>query len=572
MSKILGISPGGFLHDSSACIVINGKLVAAAEEERFNRDKHTSAFPLNAINFCLQYAGLQIEELDNIAISWLPKTVWHHQLALFLKHRDLAHALSTLGSLSPRIKLQFRNRFRQHFSNFPSIVYFEHHRAHAATAFYCSGFSRSSIVTIDGNGENNSTVSWFGEGNRIKKLRQESDANSLGNFYKLVTSYIGLHRSGKESGEGKTMGLASYGSNDDFIAEGMKKIIDVENAKWYSIAKKFRLMMEPNDEKAMRLVSKVFNHPPRLKTKSFPLEYPYAQIAWSAQKSLEEALLKVVEYTMDTTGCDNLCLSGGVALNCTANMVIKQNLPVRKFFIFPGANDGGTSIGAALALSNKLGEKVNSEMQHVYWGPEYSNESIEKLLKERKLLFDYYDDISGVCAELISKGNVIGWVQGRMELGPRTLGSRSILADPRNPEMKKIVNESVKKRELWRPFCPSMLDEAKDEYLEDACYAPFMILNFKVNERKTKEIPAVVHVDGTTRPQTVRREINEKYWKLIKAFETETSVPMVLNTSFNLAGEPIVCTPRDAIKTFFDSGMDYLALGNFLVKKSNHHQ
>ena len=567
MVNILGVNPsGGVCHDSSACIVVNGKLVAAAEEERFNRMKHTTEFPINAINFCLQYAGLSIKDVHYIAIPWLPSALWHHYSALFRKHhRNILGLYGLFANLSPMFKWKQKLHFGEHFSEIPETIYIEHHLAHAASAFFCSGFSSSSIVTVDGNGEKNSTVAWFGNGKKIQKIREESDTNSLGNFYTLITTYLGLHKRIIEGGEGKTMGLAAYGHPDEQVTTAMRKIMDIDKSKWYKINSRFS--MTTASEKGMHLLSNVFNHPKRTNPTS-PLEYPYADIAFAAQDSLEKALLKVVKYTIDVTGCDNLCLAGGVTLNCTANGFIREKLSIDPIFIFPIANDGGTSIGAALALASRLGEKVKFKMTHVYWGPEYSNKEIEAILKERKLLYEYYDDISSVCAELISKGNVIGWLQGRMEIGPRALGNRSILADPRNPKMKDIVNESVKKRESWRPFCPTILDEAKEDYLINPCDAPFMILSFKVYPEKIKEIPAVVHVDGTTRPQTLKRTTNERYWKLIKAFEDETGVPLVLNTSFNLAGEPIVCTPRDALKTFFDSGMDFLAMGNYLVRKS----
>jgi carbamoyltransferase len=269
----------------------------------------------------------------------------------------------------------------------------------------------------------------------------------------------------------------------------------------------------------------------------------------------------------DKLSTSDLCLAGGVALNCKANGEVRKECEVKDLYIFPVANDAGGAVGAALAMASELGELRESKCEHTYWGPKFSNEQIEQLLKERKLKYEHYANIEAVCAERLATGKVVGWFQGKMEMGPRALGNRSILADPTKIEMKDIVNERVKKRESWRPFCPSLLVEAEDEYLVNACDAPFMILSFDVPPKKIKEIPAVVHVDGTTRPQTVRKEINERYWKLIKTFEGISGVPVILNTSFNLAGEPIVCTPSDALRSFYDSGMDCLALGNSLIEK-----
>jgi carbamoyltransferase len=437
------------------------------------------------------------------------------------------------------------------YSRIPKTEFFEHHRCHAATAYYCSGFNDASVITIDGAGEKNSTVAWHGRNSSIRKIREESIYNSFGFLYTDVTNFLNLG----EAGEGKTMGLAPYGKPDVTIEKRFRKnLLDVNGSLWYKIR---------YSQPAVLNVSHVGFSP---RTTQPATLKNYANLAFTLQESLEKVMVKIARYTMKKTGSANVCLAGGVALNCSANSVVRESEFVDDIFIFPAAHDGGTPLGAALNCAARHGVSIRFKMEHAYWGPGYSDEEIQKALDSYKIEYEIHNNIGKVAAEEIATGKVLGWFQGRLEIGPRALGARSIIGDPRTGKMRDLLNE-VKLREPWRPLAPSMLDSAKEEYLENACESPFMILAFQVPKNKRKEIAAVVHVDNSTRPQTVKREINERYWKLIKGFEQETGIPVVINTSFNVGPEAIVCTPRDAIRTFFASKMDCMAIGNCMVKK-----
>ena len=561
--NILGVYPVSheFGHDTGAAIVSNGKIIAAAEEERFTRRKHDTSAPRNSIAFCLNYAKLGMDDIDYIAVPWSPKlwlkykmmhkqTDFFHNILDFLVFPVRSHPArfrKKASLLSSYFDYDYFNQTLEKFSPLPPISYYEHHRAHAATAFYASNFDSASIVTVDGQGELNSTVSWKGNGSKISKLREEPVSNSLGYFYHYATQYLNLGF----NGEGKTMGLAPYGSPDAEMEKKLRQHMDAKGGKWYNITK-----MMPDQS--------VLGFPKR--SNEDIMGANYRNYAFHVQKMLEEAMLRVVEDAVSSSGERKLCLSGGVALNCTTNSKILESGMVDDLFVFPAASDGGSPVGAALECASENGEKVNFRLEHPYFGPEFSDAEIENALKRFGLKYEECKDISGTVGELIHKANVIGWFQGRMELGPRALGNRSIIADPTNSKMLEKVN-NVKQRESWRPLAPSMLFEAKDEYLENARDSPFMILSFTVKKEKRKEVPAIVHVDGSTRPHTVKRAVNRKYYDAIKAFENSGGVPIVMNTSFNVGNEPVVCTPEDAIRTFYSSMLDYLAIGSFLVKK-----
>jgi len=365
------------------------------------------------------------------------------------------------------------------------------------------------------------------------------------------------------------MGLAPYGSPSYDLSD----IIDYSSNLWLNndyfggiaieVEKMaFHLKTSCHEEK---LFTKRFGKP---RKKDGRFNKRYEDIAASVQAKTEEITLKMLSDLSSQYNSRTLLVSGGVGLNCVMNGKLLQSDYIDDIYIQPAASDAGVSIGAAFYLYHKLGYKSDFVMDHAYWGPSYSNEYIKEYLDAHGIHYEEHDDIAGVSAELIAKGKVLAWFQGRMEMGPRALGNRSILADPRKAEMKDILNFYVKHREPYRPFCPSLLEEAADEYLEDAYPSPFMILTFMVREKKQKEVPAITHVDGTARPQTVSKKINPLYWRLIKSFEEETSVPVIINTSFNIKGQPIVRTPRDAVKTFFNTGIEYLSIGNFLLDKS----
>ncbi|MEM3519382.1 MAG: carbamoyltransferase N-terminal domain-containing protein, partial [Candidatus Hadarchaeales archaeon] len=507
--NILGLYAAGLGHDTCAALVKDGKLVAAAEEERFDRVKHTSAPPVRAAKFCLDYANLSLDDIDYIAVGWDP-SLWLRRNALssiegmvqyFIQSffRLFRRETSQGGAIS-RAKI-YRKKFRpierywyneyvaptvkRTFDEIRAkVIYFEHHLAHAAASFYTSGFKDASIVTIDAQGELNSTVLWQGIDNSIEKIREESEQNSLGFFYEEVTNYLGLGW----LGAGKTMGLAPYGEPSKEMMEKIEAHIDL-NAPLYRRKIKF-------------LRSDILGFPPR--TTQSPLEKEYRNLAYCAQDFLERAILKCVEYVIRRTNIRTCVLGGGVALNCTANSRIINSGLVEDLHIFPATNDGGVAVGAALACAAMLGEKPKFKLTHAYWGPEFSCEKIETMLKNNKIKYEKYDDIAGITAELLAKGKIVGWFQGRMEIGPRALGNRSILADPTKKEMWSTVNK-IKGREPWRPLAPSILLEAIDEYFEKPRESPFMLLTFKVKESERKKVPAIVHVDGTTRPQTVTK-------------------------------------------------------------------
>jgi len=383
-------------------------------------------------------------------------------------------------------------------------------------------------------------------------------SNSLGRAYSQFTQYLGFKTNNDEY---KVMGLASYGKPTYDLSKLIKITkngYEVEPSYFYNYSFTKRKYDVSKLAKAFGQARKDDNQ---------RIDDRHKNIAASIQKRLEDVGLHLVKKAIEKTNNKNLCLAGGVALNCKMNGEILQSGLIEDIYVQPVANDAGTALGAALELYAKLGYKSKFKMDHVYWGNEYSKEQIEEALKKSKLKYTYYDDIEGETAKEISKGNIIGWFQGRMEVGPRALGNRSILANPTIKGMDDKVNIEIKFREKWRPFCPSMLESAKEEYLEGAHETPFMILTFNVKKDKRKEIPSVTHIDGTARPQTVRKETNPKYWKLIKSFESESGTPVLMNTSFNIKGDTIVRTPDDAIRTFLNTGMNVLSIGNYMVKK-----
>jgi len=544
MTYYLGIASsamGDLGHDPSACLIKNNKIVAMAEEERFVRVKHAKGyFPVNAVKYCLKHENIS---LDDVKIGYYlnPK--------LFTKGRKTLSLLIGAWRMNDYVKRMPKN-FKFHFGIEPKINFIEHHVCHVYSSFPLSGFKRAVTVSMDGAGERTSTLI-TSCGSNIEKDREIYAPNSLGFFYALFTEWLGFR---KFNGEGKVMGLASYGDPKYDLSKfiGFK-----DGAHHVKIPNRFFSTETWNLWSYHKEIQKKFG--PRRTGK---IQKIHEDVAASVQNKLEEVVLKMLEK-IETK---NLCLAGGVALNCKMNGRILESDFVKDIFIQPVANDAGCSLGAAVYMAMQDGKKFK-KMEHTCLGPEFSNDEIKTILKTCKIEYEYHNDIAGIAAELLAKGKIIGWFQGRMECGPRALGNRSILADPRDPDMKDKINYLVKHREPWRPFCPSILAEANDEYFENAYESPFMILTFRVKKEKLKEIPSVVHVDETVRPQTVEKNINPLYYKLIKNFYEETNIPLILNTSFNIRGEPIVCKPEDAIRTFYGTGMDYLILGNFLIRK-----
>jgi carbamoyltransferase len=525
---VLGINADGH-HDPASTIIGNKGIIASVEEERFNRIKHSIGYaPIKSTEHCLKEAGVEMSDVDYIAYPFKPELYMKPNF----KEGTTWFARSRRGY---RRCFDWQKIFEKNFGKLPKIKYIEHHIAHARSSFNLSGFSKSNIITIDGSGEYTTMLLAAGNGTKIEKIKEIHLPNSLGYLYSHITEVLGFE---KNDGEGKVMGLAAYGKPViDF-----SKIIEVKKGD-------------------LKVNIKNADFPKRKKGE--PLNELHKNIAASLQESLTDSVMSLLEYLQGITGYKNLCLAGGVALNADMNGKLLRSDLVKDIFIQPAANDPGSTIGAALDV---LGKRFR--MTHNYFGPQYTEEEILKVLKEYKIKYDRISDISGyVGGELLPKGKIVGWFQGRLELGPRALGDRSILADPSDPGMKDKVNNEVKHREPWRPFAPSMLAERAHKYLEDIHDAPYMIIMFKVKDEKADEISSAIHVDNTARPQTVKRNINKRYYDMIKSFEKAKGVPVVMNTSFNLAGEPMVCSPKDAIRTFYSSGMDYLALGDYLIKK-----
>ena len=562
--------------DPAASLIMDGKIIAIAEEERFVRKKHAFGhFPKESINFCLNEGKISMKDIDFITIGWdvnaystivkdhFEKTKeeypmkdemtlqWEKRL---LKRYNKENYLKTI--YEELIKCGYSK------NQIPPIKFFGHHYSHAVSAYFASGFNDAVILTIDGHGEHNSTVIWVANNGKIKKIKEINIPHSLGWFYAAITRFCGFR---PNNGEGKTMGLAPYGKPNlkirDFMNEMCRiKEMDYEIDPTYLFYSKRSFAKEFTDKFVERLGM------PRRENEK--IQQHHKDTAYEAQKLLEKIVLYLVESLIEHTGIKNVCLAGGVALNCKMNGVIHSSSKVNKLFIQPISQDVGTTFGSSLALCLERGIDISQfKMNHVYFGPEFSNEEIKKYLDSFSLDYKYEPKIEYETAKYLSNGMIVGWFQGKMEVGPRALGNRSILADPRDIKMKDKVNNKVKYREPWRPFCPSILEEYKEDYLIKPISHPFMILTFKVKENKISEIPSVVHIDKTARVQTVKKEDAPMFWTLINEFRKITGIPVLLNTSFNIRGEPIVCTPKDAIEDFLRTGIDILAIGNYVVMK-----
>ena len=462
---------------------------------------------------------------------------------------------STLHFLSMWHQESGAKKFAQQFGPTKAKMRFvDHHLAHAISAYAYSGFEDAAIVVMDGRGAWEATTIWHGHNGRLDPVLMIPFPNSVGHFYSEFTEFLGFQRN---SDEWKVMGLAPYGKS----GVDLSAFIDVRALPYRVRAKQ----LIANGATPIAGMAALLG-PPRIPGSD--IDERHKDIAYAVQDACETAMMNVVRMAIEKTGCRNVCLAGGVALNSKSNGKIVASGLVDKLFVQPAASDDGVALGAALAphLDGK-GKLPNKAMRHAYWGPCFDDNAIESALRTYKLHYTKLSDPAPTAAELLAQGKILGWFQGRMEFGPRALGSRSILADPRDPEMNAKVNNAVKFREWWRPFAPSIKKEAADKYLECATDSPFMILTAQVRPEKRSIIPSVTHVDGSARPQTVEKEINPLYWRLIDEFAKRTSVPVIMNTSFNLRGEAIVHTPTDAIRTFFSSGMDALVIGSFLVEK-----
>ena len=563
---ILGLTTLG---DSAATLLRDGEIVAAAEEERFSRKKHHSGFPYHAVRFCLDEAGIKLADVEHVAHYWKP-WVLRHKAVQALKSRFISREMyrARVGRGVSQVRDNYLGMFRHgarlrsHFG--PSrfrFHYLEHHQCHAASAFFVSPFERAAVLTMDGTGEDTTTLFSVGEGTRVRPLKRIKLPHSLGQFYSAVTNFLGFDMFGGD--EWKVMGLAAYGEAEfyDFFRRRVLstngsydfslniRVLDHHLAKHYQFS-----------DEAVRTLG-----PPRRADEE--LTDRHKNIAASAQRVLEDTVLHLLRGLREQTGEENLCLAGGVAFNSVMNGRIMTETPFKRFFVQPAAGDAGCSLGAALLVHHqKLGRPRRFRMEHAYYGPSFTSEQCAEALRAAGLRFETLADEEMLprVARMIADGAIVGWFQGRMEFGPRALGNRSFLADPRRADMRELLNEKVKLREWFRPLAPSMHAEAAERLFGRPHYDPFMITVLAVAEERRAEIPAVVHVDGTARPQTVRRDLNPRYWALIDEFAKLTGVPVLLNTSFNIQ-EPIVCRPEDAVKTFAGANFDALVLENHLV-------
>jgi carbamoyltransferase len=548
------------MHDSSACIARDGEVLFAIAEERLSRQKHDARFPELAIRACLDFAGVQPQQLDHVCFGWPPATAaLKHDLKCMATGsvpRDYVDLVSTLRrNLSFTRQQNGEKPFRARFpATKATFRFIDHHLAHAISAYAFSGLDDAAVLVLDGRGAWEATSLWHGRDGRLEHIWTIPWPNSLGLFYAQFTHYLGFQ---PYSDEWKVMGLAPYGEPGIDLRDF---IIPDDNP--YQVSA--RRLLGQDSSPIAGIVSRL--GPPRVPESQ--IDTRHKNLAFAVQQSCEDAMLALARSAVEKTGCRNLCLAGGVALNSKANGKIAASGLVDHVFVQPAASDDGVCLGAVLAPYMDNGGKLPShKMRHAYLGSASSDEEIEKALQTYKLRATRVADPAAAAAQMLASGKILGWFQGRMEFGPRALGARSILADPRDPEMNAKVNNAVKFREWWRPFAPSMLAEVADEYIESATDSPFMILTAQVRPEKRTVIPSVTHVDGSARPQTVERDVNPLYWRLIREFGDRTGVPVVMNTSFNLRGEPIVCTPTDGIRTFFSSGMDALVIGSFVVEK-----
>jgi carbamoyltransferase len=547
------------MHDSSACIARDGELLFAVAEERISRIKHDAGFPRLGIQACMDFAKVAPGDIDFVCQGWpAPHRVFTTDLKCMLRGQYPLNYPNVLNSARLYASMAHQNGGFNLFKNYfgatkAEMRFVDHHLAHAISAYSYGGVDKAAVVVMDGRGAWEASSIWYGHDGRLDHVMTIPWPNSLGLFYAQFTQYLGFV---PNSDEWKVMGLAPYGSPGVNLSE----FISV-NSDGYTVNAPLLFDRSNGTSAIARRMG-----PER--TPESEIDDSFKNIAFAVQDACEAAMISLVKLATQKTGCRNLCLAGGVALNSKANGKIQALGLVDHMFVQPAASDDGVALGAVYApYLDRGGRLPMRPMRHAYLGPEFSDAEIEKALVTYKLRASHVHDVAATAAEFLANGKILGWFQGRMEFGPRALGHRSILADPRDPEMNGKVNNAVKFREWWRPFAPSMLKEAAAEYLEHACDSPFMILTNPVRPEKRDIIPSVTHVDGSARPQTVEKEIEPLYWNLINEFGKRTGVPVIMNTSFNLRGEAIVNTPTDAIRTFFSSGMDALFIGSYLVEK-----
>lgn len=557
--------------DSAAALVTRDGIKAAAAEERFTREKATGSFPINAIKYCLQVSNLAPDSIDYIAHGFC-----YEPFRSFYEHSDLTkQQFAEVYSREAQVRC-----LQEHFDSFDwakKLVHVPHHMAHAASTFYLSGFKESLILVTDGMGEQHSTTIAVGKENQIEIIKQFPALHSLGILYGVFTLYLGFCFGLDEY---KVMGLAPYGNPRRYFSQVMQ-LINLQNDGTYTIPVLFQNQTEEEKETysgTLQVLTDIFG-PPR--EPDVEITQNYMDIAAALQSVLQACLMHVLRHFKKETGQNNLCMAGGVALNCTANGVIKRSRMFKNMFIQPAAGDDGTALGAALYIQSLHQRNLCSKkMAQPLWGPSYETEEIRQILEDRQecesTFFPSFDDLAREIVKRIAEGQIVAWFQGRMEFGPRALGNRSILADPRDPGMRDRINKLVKKREGFRPFAPAVTVEGASQFFEidkgdESIYA-YMLFVTQVRSAYREQLPAITHVDGSARVQAVSKEDNPKFWTLLNEFGRVSGIPVLLNTSFNVRGQPIVCTPKEAVETFLFAKLDVLVMGNYVVVRKDYQQ
>ncbi len=567
---VLGIN--AFFHDSSAAIIENGRLIAAVEEERFTRIKHDNSFPFKSIDYCLKETGITITQVDCIAFYEKPLIKFDRVISQFI--HSFPRGFSAFNQTMPSWlteKLRIRKILKKKLKFKGKVFFIEHHLAHAASSYLISPFNEAVILTMDGVGEWSSTTCGYAKNSEINLEKEIKFPHSLGLLYSTVTAYLGMSVNNSEY---KVMGLAAYGKPEHY--DKFKKLIDIKEDGSFALNMDYF-----SYHYKMSMPSKKFieEFGPARKAKD-EMTQKHKDISASVQKLTEDILFKILNNLHEKYKIDNLCIAGGVALNSVANGKILSSTPFKKIFIQPAAGDGGTSVGAAFYVYNTvLKNPRDFVLKDAYLGPGFSTEEIKNYLNKNQVKYtEFKDDIELIktTAKLIYENNVVGWFQGRMEFGPRALGSRSILSNPCNPKMQEILNIKVKHREKFRPFAPVVCEDDAPKFFECDIPIPeptdFMLMVYPIKAKYHKDIPAVTHVDGSGRLQTIRKFQNQKYYDLIKEFGKLSGIPILINTSFNIRGEPIICNPEDAYMCMMGTGIDYLVMDKFLIKREDNPQ
>jgi carbamoyltransferase len=574
--KVLGII--GLGKSPAACIFENGKMLACAEEERFIREKIAkNKWPVHSIKYCLSKAGITLEMVDNVAVGWNCNK-YPGYMAEFFSEQEKLYPKKGTSFRDNEADILRKYSSDNYLANFQAALqsarvgivdqldYYDHHECHASMAFNHSSFDEALVFIMDGSGEDEATTIWLANKNKLEKLKAFRLPHSLGRAYSCITEFLGFRA---YTDEGKVMGLAPYGHLDPDIHEKVQKLLYIHENGYYTVNPD--LIYYGKHSHNPRFTDDLVEllGLPRIPLKrNEEISDHYKNIAFSIQYLLEQAVGRLVQTFIQKTGIKKVCIGGGVAMNCKMNGFISELTEVEDLFVHPASHDGGACIGAAmLSLQERVQNISFKKLTHAYFGPSYDDQYIKSILDYSKLKWKKLENPAPFIAERLAKGKIIALLQGKMELGARALGNRSILANPLLDDTKKILNDHVKHRENWRPFCPSILEEYGEEYFQHIVNPWYMVVATKVRDEKAKLIPSAVHIDGTARPQFVSRKTNPYFWEIIEEFRKITNVPIIINTSFNIMGEPIINKPEEAIRCFYSTGLDVLVLEKYILSK-----